>query len=198
VELFEGERVLESALRGPDPKRPDVWRSDELLKLRQFINDHPRQPGVRQARLLLTQRPVGSRPTGSIAATAALQALRGAGFTDIASEVLMIAPDEHGNPRRHFLDLFLVSQGFNIEVDGNAHAEPRRRSEDLRRDRRLAKGIGVLRFTAHEALYQPDRVVAEVREEILRRKREVDSGGQAYQVVGSGLNWQIVLREEAA
>jgi Protein of unknown function (DUF559) len=198
VDLIEGERVLESALRGSEPKRPDLWRTNDLLELHQFIAHHPRQPGVRQARLLLAQRPIGSRPTGSIAATAAVQALRHAGLTDVVCEALVVAPDEHGNPRRHFLDLFLVSQSFDIEVDGNAHTEPRRRAEDLKRDRRLAKAIGVLRFTAHEALHEPDRVVAEVREEISRRRQEVRSGGQSHQLVGSGLSWQIVPTAQAA
>ena len=111
---------------------------------------------------------------------------------------LVIAPDEHGNPRRHFVDLFLVSEGFDIELDGNTHAEPRRRAEDLKRDRRLTKGMGVLRFTAHEALYEPHRIVAEVRAEISRRNYEVRQRGQSHQLVGSGLNWQIIPQAQAA
>jgi hypothetical protein len=198
LDLVEGERVLESALRGPDPKRPDVWRTDDLAQLCQFITDHPRQPGVRQARLLLAQRPAGSRPTGSIAATAVLQALRGAGFPDIVREPLVIAPDEHGNPRRHFIDLFLERGLCDIEVDGNTHFEPRRRAEDLKRDRRLSKAMGVVRFTAHEALNEPDRVVEVVREAIARRAHDLRVGTPSHHLVGEGLCWEIIPRVKVA
>jgi very-short-patch-repair endonuclease len=200
LDLVEGERVLESALRGPDPKRPDVWRENELGDLVQFINQHLRQPGAQQARILLTQRPAGCRPTGSIAETAALQALRNAGLGEIIRQPLVRAPDENGNPRDHFLDLFLANQRIDIEVDGGDHLERKRRQADLERDRRLSLGIAVVRVTAVEALHHPDRVVNIVRDAIARRHHEARNYGvgSLADLVGANHHWEIVRRSAAA
>jgi Protein of unknown function (DUF559) len=193
LDLIEGERVLESALRGLDPKRPDVWCEDVLEQLNCWIRDHPRQPGVQRARVLLAQRPIGCRPTGSIAETAAFQALRKAGFTEIIRQPHVKAPDEHGNPRDHFLDGLLLPHMFDIEVDGGDHDDPKRRAADLKRDRRLAGAFVVLRFTASEALFTPNVVVNAVREEIQRRAHEAtfQRNSPGLIVTGGGLSWNV-------
>jgi hypothetical protein len=200
VDLTEGERLLESALRGVNAKRPDLWRTADLDELSGFIERHPRQPGVQQARLLLAQRPTGCRPTGSIAETAALQALRGAGFGDILRQPLMIAPDEHGNSRQHFLDLFVVDHLLDVEVDGGEHLEVKRRQADRERDRRLSLGVGVVRVSAVEALNSPERAVSVVREEIARRRHEQRtlSPNRRADVLGADHRWEIVRRHAAA
>ncbi len=190
-DLHEGERVLESALRGPDPKRPDRWRQGDLLKLQRWVREHPRQPGVQQARLLLAQRPSGCRPTGSIAETAALQAIRGSGLGDPIRQAHVVAPDEFDNPRDHFLDLFLDGHVADVEVDGGQHNDGKRRAADLQRDRRLAAGMAVIRFTAHEALFQPDRVVAVVKEELRRRAHEARFVSSDSLLTGADLEWRI-------
>jgi hypothetical protein len=193
LNLVEGERVLESALRGPDPKRPDVWRNEVLEQLLWWIREHPGQPGIKQARILLAQRPIGCRPTGSIAETASIQALRGAGFTDVIRQPLVLAPGESGKPREHFLDALVLPHMFDIETDGGDHTDPKRRAEDLKRDRRLAGAFVVLRFTAAEALFTPGVIVSAVREEIQRRQYEKAFAPQApgVKVSGSQLYWKV-------
>jgi hypothetical protein len=196
VNVFEGERVLESALRGQDPKHPERWRKADLAEIVRFAREHPRQPGVRMALTLLANRPVDCRPTGSIAETAALQALRIAGFGEPVRQPLVVVEDEHGHPRTHYLDLFLTEHHIDIEVDGSSHLDPNRRAADLQRDRRLAKGMAVLRFSAEEAMFFPERLVQTVRDEIARqghdrRTRPDDVVGQ-YELKGSELDWQIV------
>jgi hypothetical protein len=198
VDLVEGERVLESALRGPNPMRPDVWRPEVLMELVAMIKSHPRQPGAHQAQVLLAQRPIGCRPTGSIAETAGLQALRGGGFANVVRQPRVIAEDEHGNPREHFLDLFVDDEGYDIEIDGNQHLEKKQNADDKRRDRRLAKGMGVLRFTAGEALNHPDRIVASLREEIERQPHEQLMGTRTHSLEGHGHERRIVRRQAVA
>jgi hypothetical protein len=193
LDLVEGERVLESALRGLDPKRPHVWRTEVLEQLRWWIREHPGQPGIKQAKILLAQRPIGCRPTGSIAETASIQALRGAGFTDVIRQPLVLAPGERGNPREHFLDALVLPYMFDIETDGGDHNDPKRRAEDLKRDRRLAGAFVVLRFTAAEALFTSEVIVSAVREEIQRRQYEKTFAPRApgVKVTGSDLRWKI-------
>jgi hypothetical protein len=201
LDLLEGERVLESALRGPDPRRPDQWRANDLDELVRFCRAHPRQPGARQVLTLLAQRPPGCRPTGSISETAALQAMRAAGYTDVDRQPRVIADDEHGNPREHFLDLYLRDESIDVEVDGNNHLEPKRKLRDLQRDRRLSKGMVVVRCTATEALYNSGQLIATIREEIARQAHErrnlpADFVGR-HSLQGQGLDLRIVSTKAA-
>ncbi len=201
VDVIEGERVLESALRGADPKRPDRWRHEVLYELIRFAAQHPRQPGVRQALILLSRRPDGCRPTGSIAETAGLQALRCANVGEIVCQPSVTAEDEHGNPRLHYLDFLLGRYRFDIEIDGAEHGDSKRRGADHERDRRLSKALTVLRFTADDALLRPDKIVRSVRDEIARipfdRATHARTDVGQHELVGSGLEWHIVRRAAA-
>ncbi len=192
IDLVEGERVLESMLRGADPRRPDVWREADLAELQRLVSEHPRQPGAHQVRLLLSLRPEGCRPTGSIAETSTVQALRGAGFTNVVRQPLVIAPDEHNNPRQHFLDLFLPDYVLDVEVDGDEHLDRKRRSADVLRDRRLSRAMGILRFSAADALYNPQRIVDTVRDEIQRMAHDQRTLQQmSHRLVGGELRFTI-------
>ena len=191
LSLHEFAVALESGLRGPDPKRPDCWRKGVLEELVAMVKARPRQPGAIAARIVLTQR-TWTRPTGSIADTAVLLALKAAGVVDVVVQPRIIAPDHRGQVRVHFADLLIPSGQLIIEIDGAFHDLPGRRKLDFERDRRLTPGFHLFRYPASVALFETQRIVAEVRAHL---GASVDAGQQWQtrdrRVEGSDDNWSI-------
>ena len=70
------------------------------------------------------------------------------------------------------LDFFAPGAGLVIEVDGSQHMEPDHLERDRQRDQCLAEeGLLVLRFNNRDVLLETDAVLAQIVEEILRRKK---------------------------
>ena len=72
-----------------------------------------------------------------------------------------------------YLDLFAEAELVDIELDGaTAHADPREREIDLRRDALLAaRGVLVVRFTHRRLLREPDEVRRETLAILATRRR---------------------------
>lgn len=151
--------VLESGLRGPDPKRPEVWREDVLTELCSMVGRWSRKPGTTTVRVALSQRLPG-RPTGSIADSTVLLALVAAGITGVVVQPRILAPDRQGRVRIHFADFLIPSAQLIIEIDGGFHDLTERRKLDHERDRRLSPGFHLFRYPASVALFEPERIVA--------------------------------------
>ncbi|MEU9510489.1 DUF559 domain-containing protein [Micromonospora sp. NPDC048170] len=73
-----------------------------------------------------------------------------------------------------YLDLFAEVELVDIELDGaTAHADPREREIDLRRDALLAaRGVLVVRFTHRRLLYEPDEVRRETLSILATRRSQ--------------------------
>jgi very-short-patch-repair endonuclease len=189
---LEGRRVFESAVRGPDPRRPHNWRVGLMDSIAEFVTAHPRHPGSTAARIMLRKVSHDFVPTYSIAETAAWQALEAAGYS-VLRQVSVEAPDSRNAIRQHYLDLFIEQLRFNIEIDGAEHLEGARRKADLERDRRLSKGMSVLRFQASTALFEPQTIVAAVADEAQRRQHDQLTGGSSgWALTGTGLFRRLV------
>lgn len=151
------------ALRCADPITAvalvDAARHRRLLTLDEL---YPllRGPGTVAGRLLLAASSERSR---SVAETVARLALRRAGL-DVQEGVLIPDVGE--------VDL-LVEGRVVVECDGFAyHGDRAAFGEDRRRDRELhARGFVVLRFTYHDVMTDPDRVIREVRRVLTRVRR---------------------------
>jgi very-short-patch-repair endonuclease len=199
--LDEGERVLESALRGPDPADPHRWRVEVYWQILDLLIRYPHMVGAGRMKRLLARRPPECLPTGSIGETAMVQILRSIGITKVTRQAHVVAVDQFGHPRNHFLDLLLDGQRVNIEVDGSQHAEPAHQARDTMRDSRLSPGFSILRFPAKTVLFEPGRVVVELREALSTWAKPdpataTSDGWTAgpVQVSGRRLHWRIDSR----
>ena len=66
--------------------------------------------------------------------------------------------------RRYYLDLAYPEQRIAIEYDGADHRTQQRARRDLEREAALVSaGWRILRFDAYVVLFEPERIVAEVR-----------------------------------
>jgi Protein of unknown function (DUF559) len=191
VDSHEFSIVLESGLRGVDPKRPDDWREDVLAELCSMVDKWSRKPGTSTARIALARR-IPGRPTGSIADTTVLLALLAGGINGVIVQPRVLAPDRQGRVRIHFADLLIPAAQLIIEIDGGFHDLPERRKLDHERDRRLSPGFHVFRYPATVALFEPQRIVREVKSHMARA---VDLGNcwelMGFRVEGSDHNWSI-------
>lgn len=72
--------------------------------------------------------------------------------------------------RRYYLDLAYPDQLLAVEYDGADHRTQKQARRDLEREAALVSvGWKILRFDAYVVLFQPQRIVAEVRAELAAR-----------------------------
>jgi Protein of unknown function (DUF559) len=197
LNVLELERVVESALRGDDPRRPHEWRPEVLREIAEFTDAHPRHLGGRALAHLLRLRPSDAFPTGSLAETAIVQSARAGGFEEPVRQAKVLAPDTRGNMREHFLDALFERLRIDVETDGSSHDDPRQRQSDLARDRRLAGAVTVIRITGAEAINQPNRIIELITDEL--RLRESAGFGRetrfARDLVRTGTGWTVRDRQ---
>jgi hypothetical protein len=145
LSIHDLEIVLESALRSADPVDPGAWDVESLERLQRFSTST--RPGSARLRVVLSRRPIGCRPTGSIFETRGLQALRSVGlghlfrqqtvivFDEATGETLTVAPD--------FCEYDTV--GITVEFDGEKYHKDRRQAE-RKRDNHVGKALIIRRF----------------------------------------------------
>jgi very-short-patch-repair endonuclease len=191
VEPIELERIAESAIRGVNPRRPDLWRTQVLLELAEFAAGDHRVRGARQLSVWLTSRPAGCRPTGSIAETAIVQALRELGIVDVIRQASLRVTNDDGTKNDFFPDLLIPRRRLIVEVDGAAHLDARRHRADLQRQNKLLLGFNLLRCSGSQALFDAPTFAREALQ-----YPEIDPQGTTFSwttrnrvVSGNGLRW---------
>ena len=160
VSMVELRRIVESALRGPDQRRPAQWRTDVLLDLIRLTSEQPHHRGAGAVlRVLATRRP-DSRPTGSLPETVLLQGLESHGIEVITQPTLtvQVSPREK---HTYYPDQLIAAGQALCEVDGGEHLEEHRAYADAIRQNRLV-GFNVFRFPANRVLHRTDEVVSEL------------------------------------
>jgi very-short-patch-repair endonuclease len=158
----ELERVVESALRGPDHKRPDRWRPEVLAELAAYAAGDRRRPGASALAACLARRDGVTRPTGSIAETAMIQYLRAAGVSEVIRQPALRIVGHDGKFDEVFPDILVGNRRLILEVDGGEHRDPRRHRADLARQNKLLLGFELVRCTGADALFDGERVASEV------------------------------------
>lgn len=190
VDDLECERVLESALRSSDPKRPDQWRTDVRDELAELMKTYPRHPGVGRVRRVLLLRPAGCRPTGSFPETVLVQALRAAGIEAIRQPTLIVI-DELGRRFEYYPDLLIIGGRCIVEVDGGHHLLAQRSRTDSARQNRLI-GFDVFRYPATTILDDPSYAVAELVAHVRQvRNRSTTWTESGRLISGNGNSWSI-------
>jgi very-short-patch-repair endonuclease len=164
LDIDELERVIESALRGHDRKRPDRWRTSVLAELEGFVNGDHRRPGASALALCLARRGRATRPTGSIAETAMIQELRRVGITEVIRQPTIRIVEADGRWVEIFPDILAPTRQLILEVDGGQHREPARHRADLARQNKLLVGFELVRCTGADALFDGARLAQEVAE----------------------------------
>lgn len=190
VSAVELRRIVESALRGPDPRRPAEWRTDVLLDLIRLTSEHPHHRGAGAVVRILATRSPDSRPTGSLPETVLLQALEPHGIEVITQPTLTV----HVSPREthtYYPDQLIVAGQSLNEVDGGEHLEAQRAYADAIRQNRLV-GFNLFRFPANRVLHRTDEVV----NELLHHMATTPPLGNNWTVAGrsvsgSGNEWTI-------
>jgi very-short-patch-repair endonuclease len=188
----ELDRVVESALRGPNSRRPDRWRESVLVELSGFAGGDHRIPGASRLAEVLRLRPEGCRPTGSIAETAMLQAIHRCGVDAIRQPTIRVVQDD-GTWNEYFPDLLVERRRVIVEVDGAQHRDSARHRADLARQNFLLRGFHLVRCTGADALFDSDRIAREVASypvvEPPAGPYSWSAGGRT--VTGDGLFWTV-------
>jgi very-short-patch-repair endonuclease len=169
------EQAVESAIRGPDPRQPDVWNEALLSQLRAAALEQPRRRGSFTFRTVLDRRSDADRPTGSFPETLLFQALRDLGIDTVRQPTLRIVDLNGYRLDTLFPDLGSVQRRLLLEVDGGAAHNELTRQRDLRRQNKVLRGFALRRYTAVEILDD----AAAVAREIERSTRRERSGGSA-------------------
>jgi hypothetical protein len=192
IDQQELERVVESAIRGEDPKHPDRYRRNVEQALTAFANGDHRRPGAAALQRCLAIRSVGARPTGSIAETSMLQGLRRAGVLGVICQPTLRIVADDGTWTEIFPDQFVFRRRLILEVDGEKEHRERFRA-DIARQNKFLVGFNLIRCTGADALFEADRIAQEVaRYPIVERDSgpfRWESGGRV--VSGSGLSWTL-------
>jgi very-short-patch-repair endonuclease len=163
------EQALESALRGRDQFRPDVWNKSLLDEIRAFGQVNASRPGSFLLKTILDQRSLEDRPTGSFPETLLFQALRALGIRVVRQASVRITDANGFVLDTFFPDLCIPEFGLLIEVDGlNVHSTQDALIRDRRRQNKLVRGFRILRFAAADILKAPDRVAEDIRRSTLR------------------------------
>jgi hypothetical protein len=190
------EIATESAFRGSDPRRPDLWNESVLDELVARMALLPRGLGIANMRDALARRPVGARPTGSYVETVGLQGLRlaGLGMQVLRQPTVQIFDPKLGIDGRWFPDVFDVGGGLDTEYDGEeGHASLEGRRRDAKRDRTLGNYFRVARYTGADVLADPRGVGASIAT-IVHERRETtwQTAGVRYSVEGN----LVVIRRD--
>lgn len=157
------EQALESALRGPDRWRPDVWNTDLLAELRQLVKEQNSHPGLYILRVVLSRRSDSDRPTGSFPETVFFQALRAAGLVVVRQPTLRIVDRNGANLDILFPDFAVLWPIILLEVDGvEAHSSESSLARDLNRQNKLSLVFPIRRFTAMQILSDPVAAAQEI------------------------------------
>jgi very-short-patch-repair endonuclease len=163
------EQALESALRGRDQFRPDVWNKSLLDEIRAFGQVNASRPGSFLLKTILDQRSLEDRPTGSFPETLLFQALRALGIRVVRQASVRITDANGFVLDTFFPDLCIPEFGLLIEVDGlSVHSTQDALIRDRRRQNKLVRGFRILRFAAADILKAPDRVAEDIRRSTLR------------------------------
>ncbi len=158
------EQALDSALRGPDRRRPDVWNTALLSALRISIDSNSQRAGNFLLRTVLNRRSDADRPTGSFPETLLWQALFRIGLVAVRQPSLAIFDASGCKLETFFPDLSLPKFRILIEVDGaEGHTGEVARSRDLNRQNKLLRGFVILRFTAVDILRDANAAAEEIR-----------------------------------
>jgi very-short-patch-repair endonuclease len=190
VDDIECERVLESVLRGANPKRPDLWRTEVLTELLTLVVENSRHRGVSRLRRVLALRPPGCRPTGSFPETVLMQALRERGIEVIRQPTLDVV-NAGGEQATYFPDLLIVQGRCIVEVDGSHHLEPQRARSDALRQNRLV-GFTVFRYPASVILRDARDAAQEIAHHVQAVQNRSNSWTMAgRKIVGVGNHWSI-------
>jgi hypothetical protein len=167
------ELAVESALRGANPKRPDVWNELLLEELLDFPNS-PRILGASRLSYVLARRPLGIRPTGSGAETRMVQAIRpnGLDLTMIRQAKVVIVDHVAKTEQTLYPDGLFPSIGLSLETDGIAeHSGYSRRSRDDIRENKATAALHIIRFTGERIYREPRQVGNEVHAAYLAAQR---------------------------
>jgi very-short-patch-repair endonuclease len=158
------EQALESALRGPDRRRPDVWNTALLSALRVSLESNSQRAGNFLLRTVLNRRADADRPTGSFPETLLWQALFRIGLVAVRQPSLAIFDGSGYKLETFFPDLSLPKFRILIEVDGaEGHTGEVALSRDLNRQNKLLRGFVILRFTAVDILRDANAAAEEIR-----------------------------------
>jgi very-short-patch-repair endonuclease len=211
----EAERILESALRGPDPKRPHIWREEVLSELLVLLESHPRHRGTNTVRRILNLRahvevrPSGElvspkgrahvevRPTGSLPETVLVQLLRGRAIKAIR-QPRVVVNDDRGRRFEYYPDLLITAGRCIVEVDGASHRTPQRARTDAARQNRLL-GFHIFRYPADQIMTEPEYVVSEISTHVRRTRNTAPNWTSAGVCVSGQLHeWSITPQRFAS
>jgi hypothetical protein len=163
------EQALHSALRGPDPWRPDVWNEPLMRELRELAMALPNQHANYILRTVLALRSDSDRPTGSRPETVFLQALRGAGVPVVCQPTLRIVDRRGVNLDTLYPDFAVIAPDFLLEVDGvEAHSSESSLSRDLKRQNKLQLVFPLRRYSAVQILTDAAGAALEVKQLLTR------------------------------
>jgi very-short-patch-repair endonuclease len=179
------EQAVESAIRGTDPRRPDVWNKALLLRLRAAALEHPRRNGSFLFRTVLGRRSDTDRPTGSFPETLLFQALRDVGIDMVRQPTLRIVDANGYKLDTLFPDLGTVPRRLLLEVDGGEAHNELTRQRDLRRQNKVLRGFALRRYTAVEIL----KDAAAVAREIERSTRDSEVSESTWTVDGVSVSY---------
>jgi hypothetical protein len=160
------ELALESALRGPDLGKPNVWNSSLLDELNSRCKGAKARTGATQLRATLARRPIGARPTGSYAETCFWQGQYRIGYSEPERQCDIRLFDSRGRLIHHYYVDFLSRRRLMIdEVNG---AGPRggatMTAADVARMAILQRCFRVNITTGADAVHRPEYAARRSRE----------------------------------
>lgn len=146
------EAALESALRGSDRTRPDIWNQALYADLIAGLASRAGTRGAFRLQCAIDRRSARCRPTGSYPETLLLQSARRLGID------LLRQPDVEIRSRRRLLarffpDFAVAGTRLLVEVDGFVgHSTPGQLTRDAARQNQLASGFRIRRIPASAIL----------------------------------------------
>ena len=184
------EAALNSALRGPNRMRPDIWDEELLEEVRSLCRSRTTRRGIATLRTVLDRR--GSvRPTGSYPETVLLIAARRRGVELEPQINVHITSVDQRQPRNFFPDLAVLEVLLDIEIEGvEGHSGAERIDRDARRQNLLSQGFDVLRFQAGRVLADPDGCAAEIQRRVVELRRSPPPQAARVRVVDP---WNCIL-----
>lgn len=185
------EAALNSALRGPDRRRPAEWNEALLADVNRLCASTTTRCGIARLRLVTDRRGL-VRPTGSYPETLLLMATRRRGIR-LEPQVEVRVIDESGSRLvSYFPDLAAIQPGATVEVEGLAgHSGAQQIDRDARRQNMLGVGFEVLRFQAGRILDDPDACAAEIANRLRRLQSMPDPRRSRITIVDP---WTCELR----